>query len=288
MWIFADSTPLIKQGTKAGPPFWTHPQWSQEATVSGAGDLDVRGEATAGGCLEHIVLGLRNNPPASGGATSSLIVIWNFNEIATGKEAAREEYWSTAMALFPEFMGLVQKWPRAFVLVAGSTKVWPKVKSPYQYDTRAAEIHLRLQSAGIFASRGIGLYESLIRPDDDKWHVTGDPQNLRTWAEWLIDAQAFMKMSEGMRTPSLLRWSWTSWLTRGCQPFLDSTSHRLDDEVLRNKWFALLRELPQNEIPRVATECNATSENPTATGKGAARFFGWLSSPHPDPIGAVS
>jgi len=187
------------------------------------------------------------------------------------------------MGLLPEFIGLVQQWPRSFVLVAGSSKVWPKVRNPALYDSRAAEIHLRLQSAGILACRGIGLYESLTRAEDDLWHVADNPQNLRTWTEWLVDVQAFLKLHQDMTTPPLVGWEWTTWLTCGGQPFLESPSLRLADEVLKNQWLLLLRRLQRDLVRQVGAVCNVTSGSPNAVVRGAAVFLDWLLSLRADP-----
>ena len=51
---------------------------------------------------------------------AGVLVIWNFNEVATGKMDVRKRGQDDMLPLLLEFIELVRSWPRAFVLLAGS------------------------------------------------------------------------------------------------------------------------------------------------------------------------
>ena len=121
---------------------------------------------------------------------SAVLVVWTLNGIAKGTQEVRNTAWADAMRLLPEFVKWVRAWPWSFVLLAGPSTTWGKVKAPTEFDGRAAEVHHRLQSAGVIASRGVGLYETMTMADD-RWHVVDAEMNLERWAEWLVDLRAF-------------------------------------------------------------------------------------------------
>ena len=156
--------------------------------------------------MAEILGTLREYARAGERDNAAVLAVWNFNELSKGKETARSSAWASINQMLPEFIGCLPGCKRSFVVLAGKSNTWKgRVKAPAELDARAAEIHLRLQSAGLFASRGVGLYEAMVM-HEDAWHMAGTVGNLERWASWVVDLRAFLWTYHEMRTLPLVIW----------------------------------------------------------------------------------